>query len=491
MKPTVSVIMPAFNSADTISQALESVRAQTLAEFELLVVDDGSRDATGEIICRLAESEPRIRYFRQVTAGPSAARNLALDHARGEFTAFLDADDLWLPHALEILVAAAEQSAHGTAYARFEYTRPDGTPTDLQPGWPDRVIGLPELLDDFHFPIHTWTIRRDQLDDTRFDPALGSWEDLDLLQKLSLRGLRFEPIKEIIARYRLSPGSQSRRCRLGAIGRLAVQERGFLAARALGWDKRDPFDHARPGIDLSEARLGRLLAAHCHTYAALSLLGDSDPLKSKAREILGLCPERFRTMLRISGGEAALAACRHIPYSQGKLIDAWAQEWDSYLPHALAWWDRLVFEGFASASLPHEATRALIEQVDASSRVPQLLADACPAGKQVVLHGLGRNGRRLARELARRGIAFTAHDDEITAAQITREMPELSIDFHGPAKALDDGAFHIFSMLESKQYTSRFHAPAASIRWSDVLERETVRVRADLSNRLHPLAAAA
>ncbi|MBS0190576.1 MAG: glycosyltransferase family 2 protein [Phycisphaerales bacterium] len=491
MTPAVSVIMPALNSAATITRAIHSVQQQTMQDWELLVVDDGSCDETGTMTSSLAEAEPRIRFFRQNHAGPSAARNLALHHARGRFTCFLDADDTWFPHALETLHAAANQNSTGAAYARFEYAHADGTPTDLQPGWPDCTIGLPELLEDRHFPIHAWMIRRDRLGDARFDTSLGSWEDLDLFQKLAIRGVRFEPVREIVARYRLTPGSQSRKCRLGATSRMIVQDRGFLAARALGWDRRDPFSSARPAVDLSELRLGRLLAGHCHTYAAASLLGDPSASKTRAMEILELCPERFRAMLRVSAREAAVAACHQIPYSQGRLSDFWVDHWDLCFPHALAWWERLAAAGLAAPSLPDEARHELISLVDSTSFIPRLLADACPPYKPIVLHGLGRNGRRVARELVSRGIAFTVHDDGINADQTARELPDLPIRFQGPAAELENGAFHIFSMLDSTAYESRFRLAAPCVRWSDVLEREAQRIREDLSNRPVRSAAAA
>src|SRR5947207_2336490 len=93
----VSVVIPTFNSADFLVQALESVLAQTYQDFEILVVDDASTDRTQEAIRPFAD---RITYLRQEPGGPSVARNRGILQAKGELIAFLDADDLWRPAKL-------------------------------------------------------------------------------------------------------------------------------------------------------------------------------------------------------------------------------------------------------------------------------------------------------------------------------------------------------------------------------------------------------
>jgi len=97
VKPGISVIIPAYNAAATLSRALDSVLAQTWPAHEVIVVDDGSTDATGEVVKSYAE---RVRYVRQDNAGPSAARNQGVAMASGEWIAFLDADDWFYPERL-------------------------------------------------------------------------------------------------------------------------------------------------------------------------------------------------------------------------------------------------------------------------------------------------------------------------------------------------------------------------------------------------------
>jgi len=97
--PTVSVVIPAHNARDFIGDAIDSVLGQTFQDFEIVVVDDGSVDETASLIRSRFGSQ--VRLFRQQQGGASRARNRGIAEARGEFIAFLDADDLWLPTKLE------------------------------------------------------------------------------------------------------------------------------------------------------------------------------------------------------------------------------------------------------------------------------------------------------------------------------------------------------------------------------------------------------
>ena len=99
VKPTISVVIPAYNAALTLPRALDSVLAQTYAAHEIIVVDDGSTDHTAETMQRYL-LHPGIRYLRQANAGPSAARNQGVAQASGEWIAFLDADDWYYPERL-------------------------------------------------------------------------------------------------------------------------------------------------------------------------------------------------------------------------------------------------------------------------------------------------------------------------------------------------------------------------------------------------------
>ena len=103
MSSHISIIMPCYNAASFIAQAMDSVLAQTFENWEMLVVDDCSTDASAAIIQEYARQDSRIRYYRtdSPSGSPSIPRNIGLEHARGEYIAFLDSDDLWLPEKLE------------------------------------------------------------------------------------------------------------------------------------------------------------------------------------------------------------------------------------------------------------------------------------------------------------------------------------------------------------------------------------------------------
>jgi glycosyltransferase involved in cell wall biosynthesis len=113
-KPLVSVIIPAFDAAGHIRQALNSVLSQTYEAIEIIVVDDGSSDATSSIIEEFLKRDPRFQLLAQSNAGVGAARNTAIAKARGKYIAPLDADDFWFPEKLEKQVACMEHSDRET-----------------------------------------------------------------------------------------------------------------------------------------------------------------------------------------------------------------------------------------------------------------------------------------------------------------------------------------------------------------------------------------
>ena len=125
--PLVSVIVPVFNVAEHVAEAIASLRGQTLADFEVLVVDDGSTDGSGDRARAAMGDDARFRMVRQPNGGLSAARNTGLDQARGAFVAFLDGDDAFAPEFLATLHAALQQ--HGTDWAAcgIALLYPDGT----------------------------------------------------------------------------------------------------------------------------------------------------------------------------------------------------------------------------------------------------------------------------------------------------------------------------------------------------------------------------
>ena len=109
MNPSVSIIVPVYNAEKTIRRCIESILHQSCGDFELLVVDDGSPDSSGAICDAYAAGDARVRAFHKENGGVSAARNLALEQARGKYIQFLDSDDWITPDATLLLLRAAEE----------------------------------------------------------------------------------------------------------------------------------------------------------------------------------------------------------------------------------------------------------------------------------------------------------------------------------------------------------------------------------------------
>src|SRR5215211_4851514 len=125
MSKLVSVVVPIYNRSSYVRAALDSLRAQTYVHWEAIVVDDGSTDGSGEVVRDLAAEDERICPYRQENRGAAEARNAGVERAKGEFIAFLDSDDAWLPEKLERQLAAWRE---GVLYSDAYLVAPDGTP---------------------------------------------------------------------------------------------------------------------------------------------------------------------------------------------------------------------------------------------------------------------------------------------------------------------------------------------------------------------------
>lgn len=127
----VSVIVPTYNRAYCICKALDSVLAQTHTNWEVLIVDDGSTDETGQLIAKTYGHDPRIRYLYQPNAGVSHARNTGITQSRGDFAAFLDSDDVWKPWKLAVQLACILPKPEiGMIWTDMEAVNPEGSIID-------------------------------------------------------------------------------------------------------------------------------------------------------------------------------------------------------------------------------------------------------------------------------------------------------------------------------------------------------------------------
>ena len=199
----VSVIIPAYNSARWLGEAIESVLGQTFHEFELIVVDDGSTDNTSYIA--RAFTDPRIRYLHQHNKGLSAARNAGIRESRAEYVALLDADDIFKPNKLELQVSVLDQRpALALVTCGFDVLDERGATVGEQRPWlAQPKIDLQSLL--FVNPVlpSTLVVRRSSFESVGlFDETLRRYEDWEFSLRLAASGHQFGYIKEVLVEYR-------------------------------------------------------------------------------------------------------------------------------------------------------------------------------------------------------------------------------------------------------------------------------------------------
>jgi len=214
----ISVIIPAYNAAKYIKNTVESVLKQTYQNFEIIIVDDASSDNTVEVVNSIKDE--RIKLIRHArNQGPGAARNTALDAAKGEYVTFLDSDDEWLPQRLEkmleiVLEAGSSYFVADDLWLCFE------TPNGLKPWkkqlqFKKKVAYLDFTLSDFIkreigiFPIIP--IGHIKQHCIKFETSCFYGEDTEFICHLFRTGLKLRLISEAYYLYRITPGSLTSR----------------------------------------------------------------------------------------------------------------------------------------------------------------------------------------------------------------------------------------------------------------------------------------
>lgn len=303
---TISVVIPCYNGARYIRATLTSVLAQDWPNLEVIVVDDGSTDASAEIVTR---DFPSVTLVRQANAGVASARNLGIRRAGGQWVAFLDADDVWLPGKLtaqwqRLSTEPGTRMAY-SAWQVWASEAPAPSPEDLAALLADSENAIrwdgpsgwiyPQLLVDCVVWTSTVLAERSLFDEIgMFDPGLPVGEDYDLW----LRASRVTPIARVprpLALYRIHPASITKRAP-------AANYRAAVVERALArW--------GRVGPDGARARredVQRALAASWSDYAAAHLnVGNVE-------------------QARVGGLMSTRADWRHVPGWKAR-VKAWGQ----------------------------------------------------------------------------------------------------------------------------------------------------------------------
>ncbi len=310
MSPQVSVTMGVFDAERYLAAALESILCQTFTDFELIAVDDGSRDESLAILGRFAARDPRVRVIRRAHGGLVPTRNAALAEARGDLVAVMDADDVAHPERL------ARQVAHLRAHPEILALGADALIIDPD-GWPIRTLGVPQGHDEIDAAmlrgrgealVHPVAIfRRDALH------AVGGYregcqhaEDVDLYLRLAERG-RLANLPETLLRYRHHLRKTTHACEhehrrsLNQVLRDAHRRRGLAPAPAL---ELPPAPADTPAVDywcewVRQAVIGGNLAtARKHALAVLR----AEPARPRSwqlllRALLGLRAEPIKRWL--------------------------------------------------------------------------------------------------------------------------------------------------------------------------------------------------
>lgn len=202
--PRVSVIIPTFNRSAYLRQAIASVLVQSYADYEILVVNDGSTDNTDAVIAGFTDA--RIVCLQQRNAGRSAARNHALIQAKGEYVAFLDDDDLYLPDKLAKQVAFLDTHREiGLVAGGAQIIAASGASVRTWKTWLDQpCLTLPACLYSCPLLPTTVMLRRQWLEkmDHWFDTALERAEDIDIWVRLLLASCAMAWLPEIVSAYR-------------------------------------------------------------------------------------------------------------------------------------------------------------------------------------------------------------------------------------------------------------------------------------------------
>jgi glycosyltransferase involved in cell wall biosynthesis len=210
--PPVSIVMAAKNYARFIPEAIESVLMQSFPDWELLIIDDGSSDGT-PVTVRPFLADPRIRYFRADKLGQTRAKNLGIGLSRGEFVAFLDADDAWESSKLDKQLALfRENPALGVVFCRRSLIDEKGRPITAKPqATLQRGRVLPWLFVQNFVCFSSAVVRREVFSQVGgFDPQWDLAIDFDLWLRVA-KHHTFDFVDEDLVRYRTGHGNLSKK----------------------------------------------------------------------------------------------------------------------------------------------------------------------------------------------------------------------------------------------------------------------------------------
>jgi glycosyltransferase involved in cell wall biosynthesis len=236
--PKVSVIMPAYNSGKYIIDAIESVLHQSYSDYELIIIDDGSKDNTREIIMSY-DNRNEMRYYYQENSGISAARNKGIELSTGKYIAFLDADDLWMPDKLSESVKYLENnSAIKMVYSDMFIINSSGEVTGqwfrMKKEYAEGDIYENLIKECFIVPT-SFVIEKAVLLEDLFNVKATGVEDYDLWMRLA-RKYRYGLIRDPLVKWRNHDGNYSKNYAIVSEGLIGIFERELKE-----WNRKDKY----------------------------------------------------------------------------------------------------------------------------------------------------------------------------------------------------------------------------------------------------------
>lgn len=301
MKPMVTVVMPTYNRAHLLSQALHSIFGQSWRPIEVIVVDDASRDDPASVVAASPYASKIIFQRLERNGGPAVARNAGLSIARGQYVAFFDSDDLWLPHKLARQIQACEadsQRGRLVSYSPVWMRRPHEV---LRTPWrgitPGERVGDYLFLHRGYIALPTIVMPTALAQEAMFNAELRMHEDWDLLLRLEASGARFQMVEEPLAVIfddsnvnRASADRPQHSLALSDVWRPLLSELAYLAFRA----------RMAPQLRSSDPQCGLQLILRAWQSSAISSSLAVSLLGTLAHPGLRTAAYRLRGQLRAS-----------------------------------------------------------------------------------------------------------------------------------------------------------------------------------------------
>ncbi len=283
MTHKVSIIMPAYNVSGTISESIESVLKQTYKNWELVIVNDCSKDDTLQVIAPFIQAEPKIKLVDLTkNVGLPAARNAGVENAIGEFIAFLDSDDLWSPEKLKsqinFHIKNPDCAISHTDFEAFNQNGKVKRPLKkiLESNKLKRGVLLPTLYYKNLIGVLTVMMKKNLFWEVGgFDASLWTLEDHDLWIRIAEKGYQYGYLRNVLASYRISPNGISK-----TLGKYKKAQKTFAEKHVLKIQKSKPVADKTKGnyyrhFGTAYFKKGEHKIAHLYFLKSLRLHGVS------------------------------------------------------------------------------------------------------------------------------------------------------------------------------------------------------------------------